>query len=451
MKDNQLKLGTAKIDITPAHALPLAGFKDRAGSFEGVDHRLYARIFYYEKESSAGRRSALLVTADLIWWGDDRVESLRSLLSERYGLDLSSIILHATHTHSGPQTSMRYTPSLGLMDAIYVRQLEEKLLAGVEVARSRLEPVSIHRGTGHCGFGIHRRKKVDGVIVMAPNESGPTDPEVSVVRFCGENGKTKAVLVHFTCHPTTTIDNRISSEFPGVAMELIERSLGGEAVAGYLQGCCGDIRPNLVRNDDFFRGSDADVRVLGTELAEVVLDVLKRPMRALKAASLISKRLHVPLRYRKLPDLDELNERSAGTGTLGEWSRLLLCEKDRLKESMLIELGLVELADGLSLLSMNGEVVVEYGLFVKEQFAGQVLPVAYSNGMIGYVPTARQAEEGGYEAKESHYYFGLPSPFHPSLEAAIRAGILKLRGDKRIHDNRTLQAGASRQSAGKSL
>jgi hypothetical protein len=451
MDDNILKLGTAKVDITPAHALPLAGFKDREGSFEGVDHRLYARIFYYEKESSEGRRAALLVTADLIWWGDDRVDSLRSAMKERYGLDPSSVILHATHTHSGPQTSMRFTPSLGLMDARYIGQLEEKLLAGIEEARSRLEPVTIHRGSGQCGFGIYRRKRVGGVFVMAPDESGPTDPEVSVIRFCGESGSTKAVLVHFACHPTTTIDNRVSSEFPGVAMERIERTLGGEAIAGFLQGCCGDIRPNLVRNGEFFRGSDAEVRSLGTELAEVVLDVLERPMQALQAAALHSKRLYVPLRFQKLPGLGELNEHSADTGLMGEWSRLLLREPDRLKRSVPMELALVELADGLSLLAMNGEVVVEYGLFVKEQFVGRLLPVPYSNGMIGYVPTAAQVKEGGYEPEQSHYYFGLPAPFHPSLEAALRAGILKLKGDQNSHVQRALQAGASRQSAGKRL
>jgi hypothetical protein len=440
MDDNLLKLGTAKIDITPAHALPLAGFKDREGNFEGVDHRLYARIFYYEKESSEGRRAALLVTADLIWWGDDLVGRLRQVMKQRFGLDPSSVILHATHTHSGPQTSMRFTPSLGLMDASYITQLEEKLLEGIEEARSRLEPVTIHRGSGKCGIGIYRRKRVDGVVVMAPDKSGPTDPEVSVVRFCGENGSTKAVLVHFACHPTTTIDNRVSSEFPGVAMERVERALGGDAVAGFLQGCCGDIRPNLVRNGDFFRGSDAEVRRLGADLAEVVLDVLERPMRALQAAALHSKRLYVPLRFQKLPGLDELNELSTGTGLMGEWSRLLLREPDRLRQSVPMELALVELADGLSLLAMNGEVMVEYGLFVKQQFAGQVLPVPYSNGMIGYVPTAAQVKEGGYEPEESQYYFGLPAPFHPSLEAALRSGILKLIGAEHSHVKRALQS-----------
>jgi hypothetical protein len=247
------------------------------------------------------------------------------------------------------------------------------------------------------------------------------------------------------------MDNRVSSEFPGVAMELVEQALGGEAVAGFLQGCCGDIRPNLVRNGDFFRGSDAEVRSLGAELAEVVLDVLERPMRSLRETEIGSKQLHVPLRFRKLPGLAELNEKSTGDGLMGEWSRLLLRETDRLKESVPLELSLVELADGLSLLAMNGEVVVEYGLFVKEQFAGQVLPVPYSNGMIGYVPTAKQVGEGGYESEESYYYFGLPAPFHPSLEAALRAGILKLKGEKCSRVNRALQAGTSRQFTGKRL
>jgi glucosamine-6-phosphate deaminase len=87
---------------------------------------------------------------------------------------------------------------------------------------------------------------------------------------------------------------------------------------------------------------------------------------------------------------------------------------------------LLNLAGDLSFLAMNGEAVVEYGLFVKRRFAGKVLPLPYSNGMIGYVPTARQIGEGGYEARESIFYFGLPAPFASSLEHKIHNRLTEL-------------------------
>jgi hypothetical protein len=46
--------------------------------------------------------------------------------------------------------------------------------------------------------------------------------------------------------------------------------------------------------------------------------------------------------------------------------------------------------------------------------------------MIGYVPTAEQVNEGGYEAVESALFFGLPSPFDSSLESKIKKALHQL-------------------------
>jgi len=83
----------------------------------------------------------------------------------------------------------------------------------------------------------------------------------------------------------------------------------------------------------------------------------------------------------------------------------------------------MRLADGLSILALNAEPVVEYGLWTKRRFDGRVLPIGYSNGMIGYLPTASQVDEGGYEARDSAAYFGLPAPFGRSLEVEVKREI----------------------------
>jgi len=121
-----------------------------------------------------------------------------------------------------------------------------------------------------------------------------------------------------------------------------------------------------------------------------------------------------------------LEERSLWSYVVGEWGRRLLRESERLRRDVPLEVTLLDLAGGLSLLAMNAEAVAEYGLFVKRRFAGRVLPLPYSNGMIGYLPTARQVAEGGYEARESIFYFGLPAPFAASLEKKIHDGLIEL-------------------------
>jgi hypothetical protein len=423
-----LNLGISKIDITPNHPIPLAGFTDREGESLGISHPLYARIFVFEQESLDGKESALVVSADLIWWGSERLTSIRQKIRERWGIDENSIILHATHTHSGPQTSDRFTPSLGLFDKDYLEMLEYRLMEGIAKAFTTIEPVLMESEKGKCHLGIYRRRKFGEEIRMAPNGEGPTDPEVNVIRFFSQEGKTKAIWVHYTCHPTTTGDNFISSEFPGVAMETVEKKLGGEVVAAYLQGCCGDIRPALIRDGEFFRGNDSHVKELGSELAQEVLYILRQPMKGLVPCKLSSTSLAVPLSFQQLPSVDQLKALSNEETLTGEWSERLLMEPERIQPTIPFELTWLKIANGLSLLAMNGEMVVGYGLFINSKFSGRVLPVAYSNGMIGYVPTARQVKEGGYEAKESTLYFALPAPFDSSVEEKIQSAILSLIG-----------------------
>ncbi|MGG1599694.1 hypothetical protein [Paenibacillus naphthalenovorans] len=458
-----LQLGCSKVDITPQSPLPLAGFAHRQGDFERVERPLYARILFFQQ---GGTGSALVISADLLWWGAERVDSLRNKLNERFGLSEAQIVLHATHNHSGPQTSGLFTPSLGRPDPEYIAFLEERILDGAEQAARAFEPVTAERGIGSCRLGIYRRKRVDGSIRMAPNPEGPADPEVTVIRYALSNGKTKALLVHYACHPTTSGDNTVSSEFPGLAMGLIEEQLGCGAVSAYVQGCCADVRPALVRDGEFYRGGDEDVRSIGQALASEVLAVLTRPMKPLAPRMLQSRTVRVQLPLQEPPSPDELRkwarlepsqkELELGGGKAGEkagdavgadrpdahanpikqlapdedileqWSRLLLSNHHYRQRTVELELSYLELAEGFALLATNAEMAGDYGRFVKIGFGGRVLPVCYSNGMIGYIPTAGQLAEGGYEAVDYIYYFGLPAPLAPEAEEIIRSGIRTL-------------------------
>lgn len=422
-----LRLGTARIDITPRWPLPLAGFAVRHGVSAGVAQPLAARVLYFSQDEPAGgARAALVVSADLIWWGSDRVPALRRRIRERWGLEESAMLLHGTHSHSGPQTSANFTPSLGLPDERYLTWLEAQLLDAIGRAIADSEPVTVERGRGDCPIGINRRRWRAGALEQAPNASGLVDPEVIVVRFRARKGRTKALLVHFACHPVISVDPLVSGEFPGAAMTALEAALGGGAVAAYLQGCCGDINPALIRDGALVRGHEAEIRAFGGALATAVTAVLEGPLDPLPPGPLRSRRLTVDLPLQAPPDAADLAAVRDAPGVTGEWSRLLLRHPERLRPVAPLELTLLDLAGGLSLLALNAEVTVAYGLFAKAQFAGRALPVAYSNGMIGYVVTAEQLREGGYEADESTRYFGLPARFAPELEERVKRGMLHL-------------------------
>jgi hypothetical protein len=109
-------------------------------------------------------------------------------------------------------------------------------------------------------------------------------------------------------------------------------------------------------------------------------------------------------------------------GITGEWSQLMLDRPEKMSPSIPLTLHRLDLAQQLSLLAVNAEMSVAYGLRLRER-TDDVLPVGYSNGMIGYVTTAQQVIEGGYEPVDSSRYYALPAPFTTDAEAIVNAAI----------------------------
>lgn len=422
----ELFMGVAKRDITPEHPVPLAGFKSRTGNYEDVARRLYLKVWLFGNNAGFGggrEHFVALVQADIVWWGPERAAALKSKVADKWGISAERIMLHASHTHSGPQTSQAFSPLIGTMDAAYVAFLEEELLAAFGRAIDNMVPVRAEKGTGSCAIGIYRRKLVDGKIEMAPNPEGPVDQEVQIIRFTDTDDRVKGVWVHYTCHPTTTDASRVSSEFPGVAMEMVEAALGGDAVASYLQGCCADIRPALIHDGSFFKGGDEEVAELGSTLGAEVLRIMGLPMAQLAACPVQASSAVVPLAYRRIPDLANLHAEDVPDEEAVYWREAAAGKLQRGETEANLELSRIDIADNLTLLGMNGEISIAYGMYVKQLSEGGALPLAYSNGMIGYVPTAVQLQEGGYEADGSIYYFGLLSQLADDTEARIRRGL----------------------------
>ncbi|WP_010269822.1 neutral/alkaline non-lysosomal ceramidase N-terminal domain-containing protein [Paenibacillus senegalensis] len=421
-------VGAAKVDITPPQPIPLAGFAHRSEVYEGVAQRLYARIWIFAEPSVQGiaEAKAILIQADLIWWGSDQIRPLLDKIVSRWGIKEEAVIFHASHTHGGPQTSSRFVPMLGLADSAYLAWLEGQVLSGIGEAHASMEPVMVEMGKGSCPLGIHRRKRMDGRMNMAPNPEGAADPEVTVIRMTATDGRIKGIWFHYTCHPTTTGDNWVTSEYPGAAMERLERQLGGQVIATFLQGYCGDIRPALIKDGQFFRGNDEDVKRLGRQLADEVIRVLDAPMQQLESASIQASAEQVELAFVNYLSSEQLAKDRTADGAAAQRSELFQSDPSRNEQPAKLQLNYLQLAKELVLVGANAEMVVEYGLYLKQEINPHILPLGYTNGMIGYVPTAEQIAEGGYEGGESAVYFGLPGAFTPAIEGQIKTAFKSL-------------------------
>jgi hypothetical protein len=134
--------------------------------------------------------------------------------------------------------------------------------------------------------------------------------------------------------------------------------------------------------------------------------------------------VHLP--YGKIPSLEEVNSIMAAEEkkmTSSKPSRNLLwarAAKQALEEGRNfktadatfqgIRLGNIRIA------VLPGEVFAAIGLAIKQQVGGNVITMAYSNnGEVGYVPSADQFSQGGYEVEVAPRRYGL-FPWSPDIE-----------------------------------
>ncbi len=82
---------------------------------------------------------------------------------------------------------------------------------------------------------------------------------------------------------------------------------------------------------------------------------------------------------------------------------------------------------GAAFLGVNAEVFSELADLIRARAGGPVYVVGYANGVLGYIPTRRAYEEGGYEVETAHFFYGDFRPLPGGLELIAERGAELLR------------------------
>ncbi|MFH1303055.1 MAG: hypothetical protein ABIK07_18495 [Planctomycetota bacterium] len=372
--ESNLRAGVAKVDITPAdvNQLEVVGHRRKV---TGVRDPLRAGVLVLDD----GQTKAAIVTLDLIGAYSELVKPARQQIEQATGIPAANIMVAASHNHSGPGFDA---------ESKWGQELIEKLTAAAKQAASNMSPVTVGYGEDQIGFGINRRKVINGRAVVRLNEEGPNDPRVKVLRF--DDGKSLtpvAVIMHAVCHPCffTWGDKgsmpypngypKMSADFPGEAQTFVEMCYGNQTSSLFLQGCAGDIRPNLP-GYPYRCADEADIQWAGRDLGGAVVRTLAR---SVIREQLAGRAKHYPIRVA-----------STVVSLPGKEGRIDA------------ELQALKIGPYL-LLTMPGEPMVEYGLKLEQDIADRAIPiiVGYANGNIGYIATADAYQVGGYEPNTS--------------------------------------------------
>lgn len=409
-KQGRLAVGVDRADITPELPAALAGFAFRTEPVTKILARLHLRTIAFVQ---SGAEPVVLVSADLLWWGDAVVQRARQEVAAATGLAPHRLILHATHNHSGPQTATQMAPSLGLPDQAYLDRLVGQLVGSVRRALVAPVPVRIESGSADGIAVVDRRSARTAGRVPA----GEVDDTLTTVRFIDDRDQTVCVLVHLACHPVVHHGDAVTSDLMGTLADVLERDTAPVVIP--LQGCCGDVNPARYRPDGtYVAGGQPEVEREAEALAVLARQALASATDTGTGQLGIRRReLALPLQQPAPGWL--LDSLSSEPGRLGEWAGLRRGEVAR--PDPVLQLVRLDLTDRLSLLGMSGEPVSRYGLRVRQASEGRVLPLGYTDGMTCYLVTAQQWAEGGYEPCEAPFWFGLPSPFAADLEEVLVA------------------------------
>ncbi len=372
------KAGTALAVITPPKMLWMAGYAARKKPAEGKVQELFAKALALEDES--GNR-LVVVTLDLIGVPQELRQDVADHVQQTYGLPPANLVLNASHTHSGPQ--LRTRPVTGedlknpkLTDAFaYTEKLKTDICTVVGQALGNLAPARLTWNKARCGFAMNRRR--DYTLPpehpnanKAPNPDGPVDHEVPALRVEAPDGTPRAVLFGYACHNTALGFYNYCGDYAGFAQQYLEEHRPG-FTALFITGCGADQNP-------YPRRSDVVPGITDLELA-------------MQHGRSLSNAVEVAL---------IANPRPVGGPIRAAYEEIQLDYAKAERSPHAYPVQVIRFGSDLVLITLGSEVVVDYSLRFKKEFAGPagVWVAGYTNDYNGYIPSLRVLKEGGYEA-----------------------------------------------------
>ncbi|NQU10274.1 neutral/alkaline non-lysosomal ceramidase N-terminal domain-containing protein [bacterium] len=249
-----MKFGFGKVDITPRVGVELCGFGAYINRKSiGVRDRLYARAF----AASDGKTTVVVVSADLVAFVLETTRRVRELVRAETGLPDDGIMLHGTHTHSGPNTD----PDLvgwGRLDEPYMEILPGRVAAACIQAVRNLQEATLSHAEVPCeGVGLNREYDKDAPPLeevlredWRPALPERTDTTCHVLNV-EANGSVLGFLSYFGCHPVVCCAETryFHGDYAGVATNLLEREHPG-AIGLFLQGAQGDVNSCVVHKPE---------------------------------------------------------------------------------------------------------------------------------------------------------------------------------------------------------
>ncbi len=443
----QLCAGVFEVDITPQMGVQIGGDVGKHRGVERVDDPLFARVMILE----AGGVKIGLVSLDLLIAVDPYIKIIRQRVQRETGIAPEALMIHTTHSHGAPSigglVAQRgfplITPDIQWLcgDEEYDSWVVEKIIDAIIQANARLVPVTIGWGSGLESRVAFNRRFVmrDGSTRTHPpmdtnilHVEGPMDPEVGVVAVKSAQGTILGMLLNHTCHPTHGYaDWYVTAGWPGVWAAKVKEKFGPQCVPLVFTGFAG----NIHHHHHLDATHDSSPRRIGTLLAEDTAQIIgKINFQNNLDIDYRDRKIKIP--FRPIPPnvLREAKQLLAEYPTPIwkpnereniEWrwvyavSRVGLHEIQEKNPFQECEVQVLRIGT-MGFVGVPGEPFVEGQLKIK--LKSPFYPTYASgncNAHVGYIPTKRALEAGGYETEIGNWSKLAPEALDQIADTAI--------------------------------
>jgi len=257
----EFRAGAVAVDVTPTTLPVLVNGYMTSRSMDKVNTRVHARAV----SLADGREQMVLVVVDSCMMSREHLDEAKALASKKTGIPADRMTISATHAHTAPS-------SMGCLgtdaDPNYVPFLRDKIVEAIAGAQAAMEPARIGFAKANAAdftavrrwirrpdriaedpFGnmtvratMHAGANWDDAI----GESGPEDPDLSLISIQARDGRPIAVIGNFSMHYFG--DHDISADYFGRFSEGLKERVAPESADGkpafvglMSAGCSGDI------------------------------------------------------------------------------------------------------------------------------------------------------------------------------------------------------------------
>ncbi|MDD4870919.1 MAG: hypothetical protein PHR77_10190 [Kiritimatiellae bacterium] len=420
------RAGAATSNITPdLGGAVIGGFVPFPAT--NVHDELHARCLVLDD----GKTRLAIVVCDLLGLSRSLSTDARKLVEEATGIPPQQVLICGVHTHSACSVLEDRPPKSDEPLKGYQAFVARRIADGVKCAANLLRPAELAFVTAEAPEHLFNRRWymkpgtvpvnpfgiIDKVKMNPPGGSpdlvepaGPTDPTISILSLREPQGRPIAVLATYSLHYVGGVKHGdISADYYGMFCRNLERLLKAENqdpafVAMLANGTSGDIN-----NVNFLHPRPK--REPYEQMRFVAQDVADKVFKALGKAQ-YRDRLTLAARYRELPvayrrpmpeqmtwakeKLASPEEKSGKT----DLPRIYASRMQRLAKQpdiTPIPLQILRIGD-VCIGTMPNEIFCEIGLeFRKQSPVKPAFLISLAHGYIGYLPTPRHFELGGYE------------------------------------------------------